>query len=62
MPVHDTLPLAPGRVDAYGKRVLVGTGAGLIELLRVTPFGRSRMSAAEWFRGRPRESATVLGG
>lgn len=62
VPAHDTLPLAPGHVDAYDRRVLVGTGAGLLELLEVTPFGRSRMSAADWFRGRPRDTRTVLGG
>jgi len=62
VPAHDTLPLPPGRVDMYDRRVLVGTGDGLIELLRVTPFGRSRMDAAAWFRGRPRGAETVLGG
>jgi len=42
--------------------VLVGTGAGLIELLRVTPFGRPAMAAGDWYRGRPRGERTVLGG
>ncbi|MBO9578880.1 MAG: methionyl-tRNA formyltransferase [Microbacteriaceae bacterium] len=62
VPAHDTLPLAPGEVEMYGRRVLVGTGAGLIELLRVTPFGRSAMAAGGWYRGRPRGARTVLGG
>jgi len=62
IPAHDTLPLGPGRVEMYDRRVLVGTGDGLIELLRVTPFGRPQMAAGDWYRGRPREAPTVLGG
>jgi len=62
VPAHDTLPLTPGRVEMYDRRVLVGTGSGLIELLRVTPFGRPKMAAGDWFRGRPRDEAAVLGG
>ena len=62
IPAHDTLPLAPGQVERYDRRVLVGTGGGLIELLRVTAFGRPAMAAADWYRGRPRGEMTVLGG
>jgi len=62
VPAHDTLPLRPGQVDLYDRRVLVGTGDGLLELIRVTPFGRPQMPAADWYRGRPRGEETVLGG
>jgi methionyl-tRNA formyltransferase len=62
IPAHDTLPLPPGHVEMYDRRVLVGTGAGLLELLRVTPFGRPKMAAGDWYRGRPRETKAVLGG
>jgi len=61
-PAHDALRLAPGRVELVDRRVLVGTGDGIVELLRVTPAGRSPMSAADWYRGRPRGEETVLGG
>ena len=59
---HEYLPLRPGQVEAYDQRILVGTGSGLIELIRVTPFGKSQMPAADWFRGRPRGEETVFGG
>ncbi|OJX65026.1 MAG: methionyl-tRNA formyltransferase [Micrococcales bacterium 73-13] len=62
VPAHDGPQLPPGRAELFGRRVLVGTGSGLLELLTVTPFGRPRMAAADWFRGRPRDEATVLGG
>lgn len=61
-PAHERLPLSPGEVDLVQGRVVVGTGDGLLELLRVTPSGRSAMAAADWLRGRPRETRTVLGG
>ncbi len=61
VPAHDTLRLAPGAVEMYERRVLVGTGAGLLELLRVQPFGRQAMSAEAWYRGRPRGERTSLG-
>lgn len=62
IPAHDTLPLRPGQVELVAKRVLVGTGEGLLELIRVTPSGKSQMPAADWYRGRPRGEETVLGG
>ena len=61
-PAHERLPLAPGETELVGGRVLVGTGDGLLELVRVTPFGRPAMAAADWHRGRPRGERTVLGG
>jgi methionyl-tRNA formyltransferase len=42
---------APGRVTRLGKRILVGTADGAIELLRVQPAGRTAMAAADWWRG-----------
>jgi len=57
---HDAVRLSPGEVEMYGGRVLTGTGQGLLELLRVQPFGRSAMQAEDWFRGR-RGERTVLG-
>ncbi len=59
---HDSVTLAPGAVEMYGRRVLVGTGDGVLELLRVQPFGRPGMAAGDWLRGRPRGERTVLGG
>jgi len=61
-PAHERLPLAPGEVELIQGRVVVGTGDGLLELLRVTPAGRSMMSASDWLRGRSRAERTVLGG
>jgi len=61
-PAHDGPALEPGRIAFHDRRVLVGTGAGTLELLRVTPFGKSPMPAADWVRGRPRGQETVLGG
>ena len=61
VPAHDTVRLAPGEVEMYDRRVLVGTGEGLLELERVQPFGRSAMPAPDWHRGR-RGERTVLGG
>ncbi|MDR5700639.1 methionyl-tRNA formyltransferase [Agromyces aerolatus] len=41
----------PGRIVRAGKRVLVGTADGAIELGRVQPAGRTAMAAADWWRG-----------
>ena len=61
-PAHSAHRLAPGEVAVADRQVLVGTGDGLLELVRVTPAGRQPMTAADWLRGRAREAATVLGG
>lgn len=61
VPAPDGPVLAPGEVEAVDRRVLVGTGEGLLELMRVTPFGKPPMVAADWLRGRPRDARTVLG-
>lgn len=41
--------LIPGQISPDG---LVGTGSGLIRLVRVQPEGKSAMDAAAWLRGR----------
>lgn len=41
----------PGRVVRVGKRILVGTADGALELRRVQPAGRNAMAAADWWRG-----------
>ena len=61
-PAREATALLPGQVDLVERRVLVGTGEGAIELERVTPFGKAPMPAADWYRGRPRDAGTVLGG
>jgi len=62
VPAHEGPALAPGEVALADRRVLVGTGEGHVELLRVTPFGKPSMAAGDWYRGRPRGERTVLGG
>ncbi|HEY3413902.1 MAG TPA: methionyl-tRNA formyltransferase [Armatimonadota bacterium] len=44
-------PGAPGAVGIAGKRVLVGTGGGALELLTVQPSGKRPMPALDWARG-----------
>ncbi|UDF13332.1 methionyl-tRNA formyltransferase [Antiquaquibacter oligotrophicus] len=48
---HDEIAPAPGVVELRGKAVVVGTGAGALELVRVHPAGRKAMDAAAWWRG-----------
>ena len=43
--------LDPGRLEAAGASVLVGTGSGCIELLSVQPANSKRMPADAWIRG-----------
>ena len=43
--------LAPGAIDAGRRSVNVGTGRGVLELLRVQPAGKRPMAAADWGRG-----------
>ncbi len=42
---------APGLALLRDKRVLVGSGAGVVELIEVQPAGRTRMSAAAFMAG-----------
>ncbi|MCC6495312.1 MAG: methionyl-tRNA formyltransferase [Propionibacteriaceae bacterium] len=43
--------LSPGELRAGKRSVLVGTGAGLLELLQVQPAGKRVVAAADWGRG-----------
>ena len=51
----------PDRPGALGGLV-VGTGAGGLELVRVQPEGRAPMAAGDWARGARLGAAAVLGG
>ncbi|ASU83390.1 methionyl-tRNA formyltransferase [Nocardiopsis gilva YIM 90087] len=56
LPVPDAEPLAPGRLSAEKKRVLVGTATHPVELGEVQPQGKRLMAAVDWARGvRPGE-------
>ena len=56
----DAPPLPPGRVEASGKEVLVGTGTEPLRLETVQPAGKGAMNAGDWFRGL-RTDQPVLG-
>lgn len=43
--------LAPGEVRVEKRRVLVGTGTGSVDLVRVQPDGRREMPGPDWGRG-----------
>lgn len=43
--------LKPGEIALQGKRVLVGTGNGAIELISVKPAGKSAMATHDWANG-----------
>lgn len=43
--------LAVGQFALVGKRALVGTGAGVVELVTVAPAGKKPMDGAAWLRG-----------
>jgi methionyl-tRNA formyltransferase len=43
--------LKPGEIALQGKRVLVGTGNGAIELISVKPAGKSAIAARDWANG-----------
>jgi len=59
---HEAPSLAPGVVGEIGRRVLVGTGDGALELIRVQPFSRPAMTSDAWFRAGRRGEQAVLGG
>jgi methionyl-tRNA formyltransferase len=48
---HSAPDPGPGRMARVGKRVLVGTADGALELVRVQPAGRNAMPAGDWWRG-----------
>lgn len=47
----ETAALAPGALSIERRRVLVGTGDGDLELVRVQPVGKQVMGASDWARG-----------
>jgi methionyl-tRNA formyltransferase len=55
-------PGAPGSVLEAGPRLVVGCGAGALELLELAPAGKRAMSAAEWLRGARLALGDRLGG
>ena len=62
VPAEGLVPaLAPGALALESRRVLAGTGDGVIELLEVQPAGRTAMAAADWWRGLGAEAKPVLG-
>jgi methionyl-tRNA formyltransferase len=47
----DSHELGPGELRAEKRRLLVGTGAGDLELITVQPAGRKPVAGADWARG-----------
>jgi len=43
------------------KSVFVGTGLGVLELLRVTPAGKKEMDAIDWARGARLTGGEIFG-
>jgi methionyl-tRNA formyltransferase len=43
--------LLPGQITELAKRVIVGCGQGVLELISVQPAGKNQMRAADWQRG-----------
>ena len=56
----DGEPLAPGRLRVERRRVLVGTGEGLLELTGVQPAGKRVMTGIDWARGTRPEDGEEL--
>jgi methionyl-tRNA formyltransferase len=56
---RDAPRLTPGSFTLDGRRLLVGTASEPLELMTVQPAGKKAMSAADWWRGRPADAATV---
>jgi methionyl-tRNA formyltransferase len=52
---------APGEAISAGSELIVACGRGAIRISDVQPAGRSRMSAAEWSRGRAVSVGAILG-
>ena len=50
-PVPDSELLGAGEILAQKRRVLVGTGSGVVRLGTVRPVGKREMPAADWARG-----------
>jgi methionyl-tRNA formyltransferase len=52
---------APGQVVVVDKSVIVSTGSGAIEVLRVIPAGKKEMDAIEWARGARLSGGEIFG-
>lgn len=57
----DVLVGKPGELSVLGKSVFVGTGLGVLELLRVTPAGKKEMDAIDWARGARLTGGEIFG-
>jgi methionyl-tRNA formyltransferase len=53
-------PLAPGAIQATKKSVFVGTSTTAVELIEVTPSGKSTLAASAWANGARITSTDVL--
>ena len=52
---------APGQIAVVDKSVLVSTGSGSLELLRVIPAGKKEMDAIDWARGARLTGGEIFG-
>jgi methionyl-tRNA formyltransferase len=58
---HDVTSTRPGQITIEARRVFVACAGGtVLELLELQPEGRNRMTAAEFLRGTPVASGTML--
>ena len=55
----DAPSLTAGHIQLHAKRVWLGSDTTALELLIVQPAGKSRMSAADWFRGLHNQESVV---
>ena len=51
----------PGEISVSDRSVIVGTGSGSLELLRVTPSGKKEMDAIDWARGAHLTGGEIFG-
>jgi methionyl-tRNA formyltransferase len=51
----------PGQVSVIDKSVVVATGSGTLELLRVIPSGKKEMDAIDWVRGARLTGGEIFG-
>ena len=51
----------PGQIEVIDKSVLVSTGSGSLELLRVIPAGKKEMDAIDWARGARLTGGEIFG-
>lgn len=59
---HEVTSAHPGQIKIEAQRVFVACAGGtVLELLELQPEGRNRMTAAEFLRGTPVASGTMLG-